>query len=56
MNELTNFGKEVEEEMKSAFGIFNQGMEELKELSSNDLTALISLKETIGIDNAYLEV
>ena len=45
MNELTTFGKEVEEEMKASFGIFNQGMEELKELSSNDLTALISTKD-----------
>ena len=45
MNKLTTFGKEVEEEMKASFGIFNQGMEELKELSSNDLTALISTKD-----------
>ena len=44
MTKLTEFGEKVDAEMKQSIGIYNQGVEEIKELSSNDLTALVETK------------
>ena len=56
MAKLNKFGKEVEEEMKTAMVTYDQGVELMKDLSSNDLIALISLKkpdnEVVAVMNA----
>ena len=44
MTQLTEFGEKVDAEMKQSIGIYNQGVEEIKELSSNDLTGLVEIK------------
>ena len=44
MESLQTLGQQVDNEMKESIGIYNQGVEQLKELSSNDLTALIDNK------------
>ena len=44
MTKLTEFGEKVDAEMKQSIGIYNQGVEEIKELNSNDLTALVEIK------------
>ena len=44
MTQLTEFGEKVDAEMKQSIGIYNQGVEEIKELSSNDLTGLVETK------------
>ena len=49
MTKLTEFGEKVDAEMKQSIGLYNQGVEEIKELNSNDLTALVEI-ENPGAD------
>ena len=44
MTQLTEFGEKVDAEMKQSIEVYNKGVEEIKELSSNDLTALVEIK------------
>ena len=44
MTKLTEFGEKVDAEMKQSIGLYNQGVEGIKELKSNDLTALVEIK------------
>ena len=41
---LTKLGEQIDAEMKQSIGIYDEGVELLAELSSNDLTSLVTIK------------